>query len=454
MNTSVYTLLIVESPTIAGIIQKICPPSVYVLSTDGFCWRPKYDSGTHQIKAIADPEKREIRKEIKEQSKIANTIVVAVDSDASGDFIAWSINRFIKSSNVKRAQLQGLSRTGIYSMLSNTAELDESHLETRLKNRFLIQHLWSKYSDTPDLQFAGLISVFGANKWFQTFLDQNDSVYESSAHVQCDFDEWISVRTEHSNNHYRSSKPLSTFDVLEYLIHQQKVPSGYDSQLLLNQLFQTILPFSEESLISYPRTSAQAFYSDTWTDLRKQYLKRGSVNDLKTTYLQEIADSESPHESIHPIDLSLAPDSVSGELPSNTGQLYRWIYDQTIKSLSMPKPVDQILVSDLNPDIVFFQDSEKSVTSAESLRPCVTLSDFGIQLHELGVMKPSGFGKTVDEWISKGWIELNGRIVTPGNQILGKLDQAHSLRKKLMELKRLKEEPTLKRETVVNIITS
>lgn len=454
MATSVYTLLIVESPTIAGIIQKICPPSVYVLSTDGFCWRPKYDTRTHQIKTIAVPEKREIRKELKEQSKIANTIVVAVDSDASGDFIAWSVNRFIKSSNVKRAQLQGLSRTGIYSMLSDTAELDESQLETRLRNRFLIRQLWSEYSEIPDLQFAGLISVFGANNRFQTFLDQNETIYESSAPVQCNFDEWIGVRTEHSDNHYRSTKPLSTFDVLEFLIHQQEGSSGNDSQLLLNQLFQTILPFSEESLISYPRTSARAFYSDTWADLRKQYLKRGSVNDLKPTYLQEIADSESPHESIHPIDLSLEPDFVSGELPKNIGQLYRWIYDQTIKNLSMPKPAERILVSDLNPDVVFFQDSPKSEKPAESIRPCVTLSDFGVQLHELGVMKPSGFGKSVDEWISREWIQLNGRIVTPGNHILGKLDHAHSIRKKLLELNRLKEEPTLKRETVVDIITS
>lgn len=454
MDASVYTLLIVESPTIAGIIQKICPPSVYVLSTDGYCWRPKYDTNSHKMKAIADPEKLEIRKELKEQSQIANTIVVAVDSDPSGDFIAWSINNFIKSSNVKRGQLQSLSRESIHRMLSDTTELDEFLLENRLKNRFLIQNLWPKHAEITDLQLAGLISVFGANHQFQSFLDENGVLHQSTSPVQCHIDEWISVRSEPNSNQFRTVKPLSTFDVLEFLITQKSTKSGHDAQLLLNQLFQTILPFSEESLISYPRTSAQAFYSDTWTYMRKQYLKRGSFNDLKPTYLQEIADSESPHESIHPIDLSLDPGSILGELPKNIGQLYEWIYDQTIQSLSMPKPIGKVMVSDLNPDVAFYSRTPVHSEYTESIRPCLTISELGIKLNSLGVIKPSNFGKTLDQFVSKGWIHLKERIVIPGKPVLQKLDRAGSTRKKLLELNRLKEEPTLKHETVVDIITS
>ncbi len=454
MDASVYTLLIVESPTMAGIIQKICPPSVYVLSTDGYCWRPKYDASGHQLKAIADPNKRDLRKELKEQSRIANTIVVAVDSDASGDFIAWSLSRFIESSNIKRGQLQGISQASIHSMLSETTELDESQLENRLKNRFLIQNLWSKYANVSDLQLAGLISVFGANQLFHSFLDENNFLYQSTGSVQCNFDEWISVRCEKNSNHFKTVKPLSTYDVLEHILAQKMTATGHDGQLLLNQLFQTILPFSEESLISYPRTSAQAFYSDTWTHIRKQYLKKGSVNDLKPTYLQEIADSESPHESIHPIDLSLEPDSVTGELPKNVGQLYRWIYEQTIKSLSMPESIEKTWASDLNPDVAFYSASPESSEDPQSIRPCLTISELGIELNKLGVIKSSSFGRGFDDWISKKWVHLNGRVVTPGKHVLQQLDRAYSLNKKLMELNRLKDGVTLKRETVVDIITS
>ncbi|NBC67011.1 MAG: hypothetical protein GVY07_15315 [Bacteroidetes bacterium] len=454
MDLSVYTLLIVESPTIAGIIQKLCPPSVYVLSTDGYCWRPKYDSVNHKMKAIADPDKREIRKELKEQSQIANTIVVGVDSDPSGDFIAWSVNNFIKSSNVKRGQLQSLSRESIHNMLSDTTELDESMLEKRLTNRFLIQNLWSKHAEITDLQLAGLVSVFGAHHQFHSFLDENNHLYQSTRPVNCPIDEWIGVRRESDSNEFRTVKPLSTFDVLEYLITERSPANGHEAQLLLNRLFQTILPFSEESLISYPRTSAQAFYSDTWTHMRKQYLKRGSINDLKPTYLQEIADSDSPHESIHPIDLSLDPDSISGELPKNIGQLYGWIYAQTIRSLSMPEPIDKVLVSDLNPDVAFFPTSSINGEHAQSIRPCMTVSELGILLDNLGVIKPSNFGKTLDEFISKGWVHLDGPVIAPGKKVLQKLDLAQSTRKKLLELNRLKGEPTLTTETAIDVITS
>lgn len=454
MDTPVYTLLIVESPTIAGIIQKMCPPSVYVISTDGFCWRPKYDFETHQIKAVADPDKLSLRNELKEQSKIAGTIVVAVDSDPSGDFIAWSVSRFIKSSNVKRGQLQSLSKESIYSMLSETTELDESQLEARLKNRYLIQQLWGKHAEISDLQLAGLISVFGAENHFHSFLDENHHLYKSTQPVECQFDEWISVRSVQNRDQFHIQKPLSTFDVLESVHSKKLVSSFYDAQLLLNQLFQTVLPFSEESLISYPRTTAQAFYSDTWAHLRQQHLKTASINDLKPNYLQEIADNDAPHESIHPINLSIKPDTILGELPKNIGMLYQWIYDQTVKTLSMPKPLKKSLVSDLNPDVVFYPDSTNKDHNPQSIRPCLTMSELGIKMNALGVLRPSSFGKTVDDWISNERIHLKDCVVTPGKRVLKNLDDAGSLHQKLFELNRIKEESTLKPETVREIITS
>lgn len=455
MDTSVYTLLIVESPTIAGIVQRMCPSSVYVVSTDGYCWRPKYDFSTLRMKAVADPDKRDIRKELKEQSKIASMIVIAADSDASGDFIAWSVSRFIKSSNIKRGRLQNLSKKSIYSMLDEALELDETRLETRLKNRYLIYRLWPQYAEISDMQLAGLISVFGTEHAFQSFLDERNSLYGSTSPVRCRFDEWISIRAVQNSNHYQIVKPLSTFDVLEYIPTENLTSSYYDAQLLLQQLFQTVLPFSGESLISYPRTSARAFYSDTWNDMRRLYLKIGSVNELKPIYLQEIADTELPHEGIHPVDLTLEPDFVSGELPKNIGKLYQWIYEQTIKTLSMPKPLEQSFMSDLNPDTIFYPESAVSSPSdSHSIRPCLTLSDLGIRLNEIGVAKPSDFGKTVDSWISKEWIRVENSVALPGRQVLKNLDAAVSLHQKLKKLNHIKEESALLPETVVEIITS
>lgn len=454
MDTAVYTLLIVESPTIAGIIQKMCPPSVYVMSTEGFCWQPKYMAKKNQIKAIADPYKLSIRNELQEQAKIAGSIVVAVDSDASGDFIAWSVSRFIKSSNVKRGQLQGLSRESIYKMLSNTTELDENQLESRLKNRFLIQQLWSAYSNISDIQLAGLISLFGTDQKFHSFLDEKRNLYKSTRPVHSQFGEWITVRSDKKSDFYKNQKPLSTFDVLEFIQSSGITYTLHEAQFLLHELFQTVLPFTEDSLISYPRTSAQAFYSDTWTRMRKQYLNIGPMSDLKPTYLQEIADDEEPHESINPIDLSLTPKSVAGELSQKIGSLYKWLYDQTLETLSMPFPLTRCYINDLRPDVGFYPESEEFSEKVGTIHPCVTISDLGLKMNEIGVIKPSKFGKTLDEWISKKWIKLEGKIISPGPDILKHIDKASDLHHKLFELNRLKDISELKPETVKAVITS
>ncbi len=454
MTVSAYTLLIVESPTVGRIVQKMCPPSVYVISTDGFCWKPEYDADSHRLKAKADPEKLPIRKELKEQSHLASNIVIAVDTDASGDFIAWSLNRFLSTSNVKRARMQGLSKNSILSMLDESYELDETQLETRLKNRFMIHTLWSKHASIPDIQLAGLISVFGAEDQYQNFLDENDILYQSSKPIRCRFDEWITVRQVQNDDQYRIIKPLSTFDVLEYIGKKPLAATYHEAQHLLQELFQTLTPFSEESLISYPRTSARAFYSNTWEYLRKQYFQKGSVNELKPAWLREIADGDAPHESIHPIDLTIEPESVTGELPKKTGQLYKWIYEHTLKSISMPNSLEACLINELNPDAIFYPDQSAGIENTVSLRPCITLSELGIKLNQAGVVKPSSFGKNVDEWMSKGWIRVENGVAVPGREVIKQMNQAEALRQKLAELNRIKENSSLTPETVKEVITS
>jgi hypothetical protein len=120
----------------------------------------------------------------------------------------------------------------------------------------------------------------------------------------------------------------------------------------------------------------------------------------------------------------------------------------------MPEPIKNGLVSDLNPDVAFYALSSENSGETQSIRPCLTISELGIQLNDLGVLKPSSFGKKVDEWMSKDWIQIKNRTVIPGQQVLKQLGKAQSLKNKLLELNRLVEETTLRHETVIDIITS
>jgi hypothetical protein len=454
VSISVYTLLIVESPVLAGIIQKVCPPSVYVLSTGGFCWRPGYDAASNQLKAIADPSKREFRKELKEQAEWANRVVIATDHDASGDFIAWSVARFLNLSGIQRGRLQTLSKQGIFSMLSEVQEIDFSRLETHLKNRFLIQHCWNQ-SKKPDSALAGVVAVLGTSERFQHFLDQNGNMYKSSVPFRCLPDEWISIQPTQNKNHIRVYKPLSTFDLFVPALVGNLAESCRDVQLLLQQLFQTLLQFSGESLISYPRTSARAFYSETWETIRNQYMKIGPVSELKPRFLQEIADPDCPHESIHPLNLSHSPDKVKGELPQTMGMLYEWIYNHTLRCITMPDALDVSFTNELNPGIYFYSEKENAEPGElPSVRPCITIGDLGESLNELGVCKPSSFGKNLDDWIAKRWIHVKGHVVTPGSGIIQYLNSAEWFSEKLKDLNALKTKENLTPETVRTVLAS
>lgn len=452
MADSIYTLLIVESPVLAERIQRLCPSSIYVLSTDGYCWNPVYDAEKNELKAIADPEKVELRKEIKEQASWANNIIIATDSDPSGDFITWSLAKFLNMSGIKRGKIQSLSRNGVLNMIHDVSELQHPSLEERLKNRYLIQHEWAQ-SNLPPFQLSGLTAVFGAIKTHNSFRDKNGYLYYSSKPMKSASEEWISVHPSDGKNEYRIYKPLSTFDVIAMIIESELASSYSDAQSLLQELFQARMPFSDHSLISYPRTRANAFYSETWENFRNQYVQFSSQSDLKPRFLQDVADPESPHESIHPLSLTLKPTEVTKELPKRLTRLYKLIYKTTLKSIKLPEPASKTWKNHLNPDIYFYPDEEID-KEPSSLRPNMRPNQLGDALSKLGVLRPSNFGSFLDKCIYKKWITIKNNDVEPGKAVRVNLTESESLLKKLTSLKKLADDSSLKPETVRSIISS
>lgn len=455
MSSLAYTLLIVESPVLAQIIQNLAPSSVYVISTGGFCWHPVYNAEKNKLTTRADPHKLSFRKELKEQAQWAGNIVIATDADPSGDFIAWSLSRFLKSTGLKRANLQSITRSGILSMFHDTENLDESVLEYRLRNRFLIRREWSHSVLPLRMDEAALASVLGGTGTFQTFEDEHGNRFKSTRPVPCIANEWIPVRQVPDNREtYCLSKPLSTFDVLSEFKKQSEKTSFSEIQNLLQQLFQSVLHSSQESLISYPRTIENSFYSETWAVLREQFLKSGSLNSLKPPFLQQVTQPNAPHESLHPLDLALRPEVIQGELSGEICRMYQLIYHKTFDTLKIPSFPDIIYKCDFHPEIRFYPAVPGLNEPAESLRPRLTVAELGRALNRLGIQSPSSFGKNLDYWSEKGWIKIYGNSIEAGDTILPHLSSAGNFKQKLTALKQEMENKNLDPETVKSIITS
>lgn len=454
MSKSAYTLLIVESPVIARILQKKAPSFVYVIATGGFCWHPVYNAKLNKLTTRADPQKRNLRKELKEQAKWASSIIIATDNDPAGDFIAWSVLRFLKFSELKRGYLQDISERGIHKLLSNAVTCNEANLNVRLKNRFLVHHEWAR-SIPVSIQKAGLAAILEQTRPFQTFADEDGLMYKSNRPILCDSEKWITVRVKEPEELYREENPLSTFDVIDRFSKQSMHLSFDDIQVLLQRLFQTELQYSGESLISYPRTIESTFYGDTWTDLKGQYMEWfGSVNDLKPRFLQQTPAANAPHESIHPLNLAITPEQVRGELPQDINRLYEMIYKHTMKTLKMPSLFEKVYLNSAHSNVYFYPLRDNHHFETKKIRPVSSVGELGGSLNRLGIQPASSFGKNIDKWLSEKWITLDNGAVKAGSKLLPYIECAESFRKKLTSLLQVWDDPQLKPETVKALITS
>ncbi|WP_069131800.1 DNA topoisomerase [Rhodohalobacter halophilus] len=449
MNASAtYTLLIVESPVIARIIQRYAPSSVYVMSTSGYAWKPVYDPGKHQLKAIADPDQLGFRKELKQQASWAGNVIIATDSDPSGDFIAWSVFKFLKDPSVKRSYIQHLGRRGIERLISKAEVIQPDHLELRLKNRSLIRHQWKLGGRRPSMQIAALASVFSSHFPFRNFKDQSERRWISSQPIRCNPDEWIPLKDLVDESEYHSVSPLSTFDLLEKAIEQQLFSSLANAQESLQQLFTHTLELSDESLISYPRTAANSYFSETWGELQKQFYRVQKDHEFKPMFIRNIAGSEVAHESIYPLNLPHTPESVSGELLSTLRDLYALIYRHTIKAISVPKEKYNAYRTPFHPDTNFYLPVEDSVAPSTELMPVRTISETGALLHQLQVQSPSSFGKKMDRWQAENYIEIENTTVKPGKYLTPYLNDGSSFAKDIGRLNSLSANGSATAETI------
>ena len=452
MDTSGYTLLIVESSIIAKRIQDLSPTNIYVIGTDGFIWHPNYDSQTSTLRKKADPEKLTLRKELKSQSQIASRIVIAADSDPAGDFITWTISRYLKNENIERGLLQSVTKPGIRQLLNTASPISDERLHYRLENRYRIQQAWYKHLHkiTPDQ--AGLAALFGAKHTFRTFSDEAGQLFHSVEPIHCEPSEPIELTPAENSKIYPLPEPLSTFSLVPLARIKLNRNSFEEAQNLINKLYQTADPNTGEGLITYPRTEAQAYYSYSWVHFENMILQLSEELTIRPNFLRNIAPDSSPHESIHPVNFQKRPGQIEKTIPSPLGDLYRTIYNRFIFSITVPNEGRQAF-SSTKFDQQFFS-TENQTDGITQIYPVHTISAAGHYLHNLGVTKPSSFGKWLDKALAKKWITIDENRLRPGEQIEPHLPNAENYKQLLTTIQAYADERDLDDETIDKIFTS
>ncbi len=452
MSADEYTLLIVESPVIARILQRASPPHINILATHGYCWKPEYLPKKHQLKARANPEQREFRKELKEQAQWAVNIVIATDPDPSGDFLAWALSRFLKRPQILRGSVKSLDRNGVLNTVRLAVPADPGELHNTLKNRSMIRHEWAA-SPLPDPEISALAAAFSSSIPFTTFFDESRTLFHSSEPVPALFARQLKTDPPETGTHYRLKHPLSTYEAVEKSVTLKLAGSRREAQKLLQDLFTTEHGLNHESLISYPRASVSGFHPETWHRLQAQHLKIPGLPPFRPDAARSTLPAAVPHESLHPLSLSASPEKVSGSLPAISGRLYEMIYRDTLEAITIPEPAHTACRLSCAPQAILFPDRPLE-SKYRSLTPARTLPELGIILNRYGTLSPSSFGTRADRWISNSLIQDQNGWVLPGKKLLPWLNRSAEFHDKLTRLAGLAQRNNLTPATIRSLITS
>ena len=414
-----YTLLIVESPTLARIIDRFDLPGIEVLATGGFSWQPYWDAKHQDLKPKADPAWVSFRNQLKKKAPWASKVVIATDADPAGSFISHSISRFLKSVPTLKTYIHTLSRDGIQQAIALASERSLPEEFGILRNRYLIQQLLNrslrgKLGSNP---WSGLVLMYlFGGKFHYTTLAGSSSILTLIKPVELSYNTELEVRSvtgESQNILHKTTRPLNTSVLLEKLCLNGGPMKQHQEHL--NRLFTTITDEPGTGLISYPRTSAQGYYPETW-DLSYQYwVKNNATETFLPKALWDTIPVQIPHESLHPINPMIDPAIVRPLVRKNLYDIYTVIYNHYIKSISTASiesahkvmliedrvnRYENEIVGDLNKDPVF--------------RAMITISDLFNTMNAFGAVRPSGFGKLFDTLIDEKWITGSGIFIKPG----------------------------------------
>ena len=421
-----YTLLIVESPTIAHIIRKFNIPYLEVIATGGFCWYPRYNWENDRLTYQADPAKRDIRKEIKTKAHYADRIIIATDTDSAGEFIAFTISRYLKRHQLLRGHLQTLSKSSVLEILEHVQPYEE-HNVIGLKNRFICNLLIQKKMQhrLGKLAWIKLLTLNLFNNGIHTrfFLENdplNPAVIESEQTATISIHDKLQVNNVSINTRYSIKNPWNTADILQNL-HSPDI-SYRQLQDDLNHLFTLIPEELHNGLISYPRTQATGYYEQTWYSHYQNWIKTHSPETFLPNSLWQRLDGYYPHESIHPISIEIIPSEVRPLIRKKYYDIYHKIYDHHIKILQMPEQheyyIYQLNNNSRNYPINVFSSSLLKI--GDEIQPVIRISDYLNYLKYYESARPSGYGAILDTLLEDGWITIKSSCIFPNQDMLAK----------------------------------
>lgn len=334
------TLLIVESPSVARIIDSLHLPALQTWSSNGYCWKPYYNPKTGNLEPRVNPRQTEDRNQLKKLARWANRIIVATDTDPSGVFLAEAVRRFLKHHVLHRGYLTTLSRAGINHTVKNTSTLGKEDFDI-LQRRSYVRNRLCKSDELLWIRLS-TIAFFTQNPYPLRFVDRKQRYWRCT-----DPDATGNIPVTVHNPEAWYPEPFSPPTTLCLLNSLDGCGNSFASAQ--NELEKAFVTSAREGFpISYPRSASGGWYYNSWLALISQLQKLHPAENLLPASLWSVCDEAEPHEALHvlnPADHS--PAEVRPYVTRSHYLIYEKLHQHTVRALSAvpnshPDPQDRL----------------------------------------------------------------------------------------------------------------
>ena len=332
---------------------------------------------------INSPDKKKIISQLKQESKKAITVWLAMDYDREGEAIAWHIKEVLKldDSKIKRITFTQITKSAIIEAIENPGVIDMNMFyaqQARMILDKLIGYkvspiLWKQYNNWK-LSAGRVQSVvvkiinereeeikgFKSSNFFKVsgtfWIDEKSqkSLKGADAILQTELDGDITSRDDldtllsyvpitktltntqeattfkissikTSNTKRRPPPPFTTSSLQQEA--SNKLGMSPKTTMMSAQLLY------ENGLITYMRTDSLTLCNDAHTQIKDVVCKKYGENYYnKIHYKTKSANSQEAHEAIRPTKLSKEGITVSGKLTPRENRLYQLIWRRTVGS--------------------------------------------------------------------------------------------------------------------------
>jgi len=383
-------LIIVESPSKAGTIQKYLKDQGYiVIASKGHIRDLPVDElgididNNFEIKDVTIKGKEAVIKDIKEKAKDIDIIYLASDPDREGEKISQSIYEVLpkKGKTIKRVKFNAVTKDAIEKAIKNAGDIDELKCSAQKVRRILDRLvgykispiLWNKIKSgisAGRVQSVALriiveredaIKSFIPETWATIIvkfekdsikfeseyfsknnllkkeeLSKREQAEEIAKQIKDKLFKVVKVDTEE-----KEQKPTPPFTTSK-LQQEASVKLGFETSQTMQvaqKLYEGVYVKSKGQsigLITYMRTDSVRVEPQAIVEVRDLIKKEYGDSYLPNAAIEhkdkKAGNVQDAHEAIRPTYLSLKPEEVRGDLSVDEFKLYNLIYQKFVSS--------------------------------------------------------------------------------------------------------------------------